>query len=79
MENMVNFTNDNQFPGLSKHQLMIDKEENSTQGLHSEEEVVRLLIAERLKRIAEGNAVTVSHEEVKKHIKTLLQDEYQMA
>ncbi len=57
---------------------MIDKEENNTQGLHSEEEV-KHLVAERLKRIAEGNAVTVPHEEVKKHIQTLLQDEYQMA
>lgn len=78
MKNIVTFANDNQFPELSKHQLMIDKEENRTHGLNSEEEV-KLLIAERLKRIAEGNAVTVSHEEVKKHIKTLLQDEYQMA
>lgn len=78
MENIVTFANDNQFSGLSGHQLMIDKEDNSTQGLHSEEEV-KLLIAERLKHIAEGNAVTVPHEEVKKHIKALLQDEYQMA
>lgn len=78
MENMVTFANDNQFSGLSRHQLMIDKERNSTNRSLSEEEV-KLLIAERLKRIAEGNAVTVPHEEVKKHIQALLQDEYQMA
>ncbi|MBQ3710092.1 MAG: hypothetical protein II887_05240 [Bacteroidales bacterium] len=57
---------------------MMDEMDNLTPVSNSVEEV-KLLLAERLKRIAEGNAVTVQHEEVKRHIKALLQDEYQMA
>jgi hypothetical protein len=78
MKNIVTFANDNQFSVLNRHQLMIDNKGNRAQGLHSEMEV-KLLIADRLKRIAEGNAVTIPHDEVKNHINTLLQDEYQMA
>ena len=50
---------------------MMDEMDNLTPVSNSVEEV-KLLLAERLKRIAEGNAVTVQHEEVKRHIKALL-------
>lgn len=52
--------------------------ENIIPGFYSEEQV-KLLLTERLQCVAEGNAVTVQHEEVKNHIKALLRDEYQMA
>ncbi|MBO6025667.1 MAG: hypothetical protein J6P73_00280 [Bacteroidales bacterium] len=74
MKNIVIFANENQFSGLKRHHVMIEEMEKT---LYSEEEVK--LLAERLKRIAQGNAVTVQHEEVKRHIIALLQDEYQMA
>ena len=75
---MVTFANEKQLLGLNRHQVMMDETGNMTSGLYSEEEI-KLLLAERLKRVAEGNALTVQHEEVKSHIKALLQDEYQMA
>ncbi len=78
MENIVTFANEKQLLELKGHQLMMDDMDNLTPVLNSEEEV-KLLLAERLKRIAEGNAVTVPHEEVKSHIKALLQNEYHMA
>ena len=42
--------------------------ENIIPGFYSEEEV-KLLLTERLQRIAEGNAVTIQQEEVKNHIR----------
>lgn len=45
--------------------------ENTNPGFYSEEEV-KLLLAERLQRIAEGNAVTVQHKEVNSYVKALL-------
>ncbi len=78
MENIVTFANENQLIGLGRVKTMINESENIILGFYSEEEV-KLLLAERLQRIAEGNAVTVQHEEVKSHVKALLRDEYQMA
>lgn len=78
MKNMVTFANEKQLLELKGHLLKMDKMDNITPVSNSEEEV-KLLLAERLKRIAEGNAVTIPHEEVKSHIKDLLQNEYQMA
>ena len=78
MKNMVTFANEKQLIELKGHQFKMDEMDNLTPVTNSEEEI-RLLLAERLKRIADGDAVTVPHEEVKIHIKNLLQDEYQMA
>ena len=78
MENIVTFANEKQSLELKGHQFMMDEMDNLTPVSNSVEEV-KLLLAERLKRIAEGNAVTVQHEDVKRHIKALLRDEYQMA
>ena len=47
---------------------MKGQSENIIPGFYFEEDV-KLLLAERLQRIAEGNAVTVQHEEVKNHVK----------
>ena len=78
MENIVTFANEKQLLELKGHQFMMDEMDHLKPVSNSEEEV-KLLLAERLQRIAEGNAVTVPHEEVKSHIKALLQNEYQMA
>ena len=78
MENIVTFANENQLIGLGRVKTMINESENIILGFYSEEEG-KLLLAERLQRIAEGNAVTVQHEEVKSHVKALLRDDYQMA
>ena len=75
MENIVTFANGNQLIGLEREKTMINESENCIPGFYSEEEV-KLLLVERLQRLAEGNAITVQHEEVKNHVKALLRDEY---
>lgn len=77
MENIVTFVEEKQLTGPNNGCVMIDETENRNQS-YSEEEVKQLL-TERLKRIAEGDAVLIPHDEVKNHIKALLRDEYQMA
>ena len=78
MENIVNFANEKQLLELKGHQFMMGEMDHLKPIPDSEEEV-KFLLAERLQRVAEGNAVTIPHEEVKSHIKALLQNEYQMA
>ena len=78
MNYLTTFASTNQLLKLNEAHVIMDDSRNTNPGFYSEEEV-KLLLEERLKRIAEGTAVFVQHEEVKNHIKSMLHEEHQMA
>lgn len=78
MKNLTTFAKTNCLLKLNEAPFMMDKSRDTKLGFYTDEEA-KLLLEERLKRVAEGSAQLVPHEEVKNHIKSMLHEEHQMA